>query len=254
MAVSKTTARILGIKSGNRCAKPGCNNRLTEPATVNDPEVIIGQIAHIVSQADGGPRSDPSMPKDQRDQDANLLMLCGLHHPIADRQENSYTVEELREWKRQHESACDQLWEAAAGKVTFVELEIIADAIAATPREETPGFALTEVREKLARNDLTERISQHILTGMINADLVKDFVAARAQMDPEFPDRLRGGFVEEYERHYAAGRRGDDLFLDLEAFASGPSIIESPHRDLERRVAGLAVLVHLFRICEVFEP
>jgi hypothetical protein len=73
-------------------------------------------------------------------------------------------------------------------------------------------------------------------------------VARRALMSPGFPERLRGGFLAEYDRLYADGLRGDELFLALRAFAA------PPHTDLNRQTAGLAVLVHLFRICEVFDP
>jgi hypothetical protein len=248
MAVTNATARILGMKSGNQCAKPDCFRRLTEGATAFDPEVIIGQIAHIVAQADTGPRADPATPQDQRDAVENLILLCREHHAIADRQENTYTVADMRDWKREHEANVQRRMEESAGQVTFIELELVADAIIAAPVAETPGFNLTAVREKMDKNSLTDRISRDISIGMLGADVAKDYVAQRATMTPDFPDRLRGGFVAEYDRLFASGLRADDLFLALRSFAAGPST------DFVRQAAGLAVLVHLFRICEVFEP
>jgi hypothetical protein len=248
MGVSPTTAKLLALKSGNRCAKPGCPRHLTESAIAYDPEVVIGQIAHIVGQANNGPRADPSMSREDRDAEDNLVLLCRDHHAIADRQENTYTVDELRRWKRDHERQVDLRMEALVGEITFLELELVADAVASTPLTGNAGFTLTEVREKMAKNALTDRVSHDMSVGMLGADLVKDYVAERAAMSPDFPERLRGGFVAEYERLHAEALRGDDLFLALRAFAS------PPHEDLKRQVAGLAVLVHLFRICEVFQP
>lgn len=248
MAVSQTTARLLGLKSGNRCAKTGCSQSLTEPATSLDPEVIIGQIAHVVSQSEDGPRADPMMPLEGRDAPENLVLLCTEHHLVADRQENTYTVEEMRKWKREHEAQVNQQMETIAGRMTFAELEIAADAVASSPITANPGFNLTAVRTKMTKNQLSDRVAHDMSVGMLGADLVKDYVAARANQNADFPDRLRGGFMTEYGRLHGLGLRGDNLFLALRSFAA------APHHDLTRQVSGLAVLVHLFRICEVFEP
>jgi hypothetical protein len=188
------------------------------------------------------------MPQEERDAADNLVLLCRDHHAVADRQENTYTVDQMRRWKLDHEAQVDQQMEDLVGEITFLELELVADAVASTPLTGNPGFTLTEVREKMSKNDLTDRVSHDMSVGMLGAELVKDYVAGRAVMSPDFPERLRGGFVAEYDSLHATGLRGDDLFLALRAFAA------PPHQDLKRQVAGLAVLVHLFRICEVFEP
>jgi hypothetical protein len=248
MAVTESTKRFLGIKSGNRCAKPGCNEPLVEPGTPLDTGVITGQVAHIVAQSDNGPRADPSMPLADRDAEPNLVLLCRKHHAIADAQENTYSIEEMRRWKAEHEALVEQQMQALAGDVTFVELEVAADAVMAQPMLSTPGFRATEVRDKMGKNALTDRVTPDMSRGMLGAEIVKDFVAQRAIMTPDFPDRLRGGFVAVYERLWTEGLRGDDLFFALRVFAA------PPHLSLERQMAGLAVLVHLFRICQVFEP
>jgi hypothetical protein len=248
MAVRRRTAQLLALKSGNRCAKPGCTNRLTEPATAYDAEAIIGQIAHIVSQSDDGPRADPLMPPEERDAVDNLLLLCREHHAVADAQENTYTLDEMRAWKQEHERFVDEQMAEAVGEISFRELELVADEVANTAVASGNGFTLTEVREKMGKNDLTDRISYEMSIGMLGADLVKDYVARRAAIAPDFPDRLRGGFVREYDRLRRENLSGDELFIALQRFAGGPG------HDIKRRAAGLSVLVHLFRICEVFEP
>ncbi len=100
----------------------------------------------------------------------------------------------------------------------------------------------------MTKNGLSDHISHDMSVGMLGADLVKDYIATRAAHDTDFPDRLRGGFVHEYNQLYDSGLRGDELFFGLRNF------VAAPHHDLTCQVAGLAVFVHLFRICEVFEP
>ena len=65
--------------------------------------------------------------------------------------------------------------------------------------------------------------------------------------DIEFGERLRNGFVAEYERLRNEGLRGDLLFDQLVQFSSGG------RGDAKLRAAGLTVLVYLFEKCEVFE-
>jgi hypothetical protein len=66
-------------------------------------------------------------------------------------------------------------------------------------------------------------------------------------MDPDFPERLKEGFLAEYERLRAADFTGDELFISMREFSSGGS------SEFVRQAAGLAVLSYLFESCEVFE-
>lgn len=69
-----------------------------------------------------------------------------------------------------------------------------------------------------------------------------------ALYDTTFPERLRQGFITEYNSlRDTDGLTGDALFYALVDFTSG-SI-----SDLKRQAAGLAVLGYLFECCEVFE-
>src|SRR5215212_9266918 len=192
MAVSRRTAQLLALKSGNRCAKPGCTNRLTEPATAYDAEAIIGQIAHIVSQSDDGPRADPIMPPEERDAVDNLLLLCREHHAVADAQENTYTLDEMRAWKQEHERFVAGQMAEAVGEISFRELELVADAVANTAVASGNGFTLTEVREKMGKNDLTDRISYEMSIGMLGADLVKGLRCPARCDRPGLPRSVAG--------------------------------------------------------------
>jgi hypothetical protein len=92
--------KILFGLSGNRCAFPTCRNEIIARATDFDPAAVVGQVAHIVASSEKGPRGDPDFPKEQLDREPNLLLLCGQHHALVDKQPNTFTVEQLRRWKQ----------------------------------------------------------------------------------------------------------------------------------------------------------
>lgn len=87
------------------CAYPGCGESLI----FNDrgKATVVAQIAHIRSEKPNGPRHDPDYA-DELNGPANLLLLCGRHHPPVDRHESTYTIDELEVWKaRQRAGAGD---------------------------------------------------------------------------------------------------------------------------------------------------
>ncbi len=68
-----------------------------------------------------------------------------------------------------------------------------------------------------------------------------------ADLDPDFPEQLKAGFVEKYNALLAKGYVGDTLFYGLHEFANGGS------SDFLMQAAGLSILTYLFQKCEVFE-
>jgi hypothetical protein len=105
---SDKTLKLLFGLSGNRCAHPECRNRIIEHATLWDPEAVVAEICHIYGIKSTSPRPYPfpfddkgELQKLLNDFD-NLVLLCRHHHKIADAQENTYTVEQLSQWKKNH--------------------------------------------------------------------------------------------------------------------------------------------------------
>ncbi|MFM6266250.1 MAG: hypothetical protein ACKPFA_07035, partial [Dolichospermum sp.] len=62
-----------------------------------------------------------------------------------------------------------------------------------------------------------------------------------------FPDQLKAGFTQEYQRLRAAGLTGNALLDALHEFSCNHST------DYDLQAAGLAVLYYFFEKCEVFE-
>ena len=82
---------------------------------------------------------------------------------------------------------------------------------------------------------------------MSKSSEVETFVTHVAFMDSDFPERLKGGFVEQYNKFREQGIEGDELFNLMHQYASGYS------SDFKKQASGLAVLMYFFEKCEVFE-
>jgi hypothetical protein len=111
MAAKKTqrgykdqTLKLLWGRAAGRCSAPWCRVNLIAEETDYDPAVPIGEIAHVEAAADGGPRANSALSREQRDSYENLILLCAHCHARFDRQEKSHSVEAIRRLKQDHEA------------------------------------------------------------------------------------------------------------------------------------------------------
>ncbi|MBX7135802.1 MAG: hypothetical protein K1X67_24305 [Fimbriimonadaceae bacterium] len=79
LAPTRDTLRELYLKSGNRCAFPGCKKSL-----FNIKGVFVGQICHIEAAEPGGERFNKKQTNEQRRAPANLVLMCYDHHVETD--------------------------------------------------------------------------------------------------------------------------------------------------------------------------
>ncbi len=93
-----TTIKKLFALSGNQCAFPDCNVVFVLP----ERQEIIAQICHIEAAEIGGERYNPNQTDNERRDYNNLILLCPNHHVETD-DTVKYTVEILKEIKRNHE-------------------------------------------------------------------------------------------------------------------------------------------------------
>lgn len=230
-----------------RCSKPDCRTLCVAKATQKDPNVTIGEIAHIHSYSDDGPRANVSLSQKDRNKYENLLLLCSNHHAEVDGQQNTFDADTLRSWKNQHEEWVEGKLKTAISNVSFAELEIVTRSIVAVPVPPTENFSLISPKEKIEKNLLSERIAQRIRLGMVKAKEVESFVRDAAKLSADFPERISQGFVTKYNQLLEEDLKGDSLFEAMHEFAS------HGYTDFDHQSAGLAVLVYLFEKCEVFE-
>lgn len=161
---------------------------------------------------------------------------------------STYTVEILRNLKRDHEKWVRDRLDEAMPAVSFVELQTITTALAGSNIASPFDSAVLKPAEKMERNRLSIGVEHHLKLALGKAKDVREFVSAISQFDPTFADRLADGLRKEYDRLRAEEQLdGDDLFNQLYIYTSRNSM------RIELQAAGLAVLGYFFEICEVFE-
>ena len=245
---SDADIKLLWGRSAGRCAFPGCRESCILEGTASEsPSARRGRIAHIVAHSDTGPRSSPSLSPQDRRKYANLILLCANHHDDVDAHEATYTVEILRQWKREHEQWVNTSLAKEMPKIGFAELEVVCRGIVSVQMAPNIDFHVLAPKEKMAKNGLTAEVRFLLETGSGKIPEVSAFVSHIATMDYSFPERLVSGFRREYDRLLLEGIQGDGLFFALQKFASLGS------DDMVQMSAGLAVLSYLFHTCEVFE-
>ena len=136
---------------------------------------------------------------------------------------------------------------SAMTNITFTELDIVTKGIIGMPIPPDINFSLTNPLQKMFNNQITERAKSRLMTGLIQSTMVSNFVDNMVNVIPDFPERLKVGFVTEYQRLQAIGLEGNALFYALDEFSCNGS------SDYDLKAAGLAVLYYLFEKCEVFE-
>lgn len=98
MVPTSKTINGLFARSGNRCAYTGCLVPLVE-----ESDVVTGEICHIKARSAGGPRYDPTQTDRERNDPANLILLCSRHHKIVDDTPAIHSVQILFAIKRERE-------------------------------------------------------------------------------------------------------------------------------------------------------
>ncbi len=96
--------RVLAQRVGYKCSCPTCGLTTIGPDDGNGV-AVLGEAAHIVGAINSklSPRSNPLMsPKDIVSLE-NGIWLCRNHHKLVDSKESEYSVELLKEWKRDAE-------------------------------------------------------------------------------------------------------------------------------------------------------
>jgi hypothetical protein len=105
MGISLRNRKLLWVRSGNKCAFPGCDRDLVleaEDEIVTD--TIVSQEAHIVARQPDGPRGVSDLTEEERDLYDNLLLLCLEHHKVVDDDPTTWSVKRLHEIKSDHET------------------------------------------------------------------------------------------------------------------------------------------------------
>ncbi len=246
MSSSNKTKNYVGLRSGNRCAFEDCRVVLTDSSSTFGENCIIGELAHMYGEKPGSARYSDKIDSSFLNSDENLIYLCPNCHTKIDKQENSYPFEFLKEVKKRHEEFVLITLDNAMSELTFAELEITSKAIASGKHCVGDGFYLISPEEKIKKNNLTDVVRALISMGLSRSYEVENYLLRQAQLDEEFPERLKNGFKNKYS-DLKQNINGDPLFYEMLKFAQNGS------KEPVRQAAGLAIISHLFELCEVFE-
>lgn len=251
MSASYPTKIMLAMKSGNKCALVECRKSLVFDGE-NAKPAVIGEAAHIYGENAGtkakkaSARYKEDMTDEERNHLYNLIYLCPTCHTKIDKQEEDYPAERLFKIKEEHENWIVTQLDEQMSEITFAELDVAAKAIATGQHSTGNGLTVITPEEKIAKNDLSSEVSALIAMGLSRSSEVSGYLSKAAQLDPDFPERLSNGFKEKYSELKMVSS-GDHLFSALLSFA------QSGQSEAKHQAASLAILSHLFHICEVFE-
>jgi|CXWL01.1.fsa_nt_gi hypothetical protein len=251
MSASYPTKLILAMKSGNICAMKTCRISLTSNGSDSDTSVI-GEAAHIYGENPGtktklrSARYRQDMTEQERNHYNNLIYLCPTCHTKVDKQEADYPAEMLLRIKTEHEAWVEEQLDNGMSDVTFAELEIAAKAIASGQHSVNGDLHVLTPEEKILKNSLGPVSKIYISMGLSRSAEVTRFLSQMSQLDDQFPIRLKDGFQQKY-LELKQTFVGDELFMGMLKFA------QSGQRDFILQAASLALLSHLFHLCEIFE-
>lgn len=236
----------MAFRSGGMCAFPKCGKHLTYVAKVGD-DSYVGEAAHIRGEKPTAARYDAAMTDKERNDVQNLIYMCPEHHTIIDKVEKDWPTPTLEALKFSHESQVREAMDEAFAEVAFPELERSISWVVPQPPTATGSFHVITPDEKIKKNGLSNGARHIIASGLTARATVAAYVEAEAQLDADFPERLKAGFLEQYYALRKAGHKGEELFELMCEFS------QRGLRNQVDRTAGLAVLIYLFEICDVFE-
>lgn len=98
---SRSTKDLLARQAGHRCAHPHCGKPTSGADESGTGAINIGVAAHITAASAGGPRYDAALTNEQRKDAANGIWLCQDHAHAIDADDDGFSADTLRTWKRQ---------------------------------------------------------------------------------------------------------------------------------------------------------
>ena len=129
--------------------------------------------------------------------------------------------------------------------IGFEEIKVVLETISIeTPMDE--GDVRPVPKNKVIINKLSPDVETMLKAGMRKAHLVERFF--NEWHDPNYGDRVAKSFKRKYGELKEQGLLPDKIFFKLQEFAIGDK-----RKEPKYEAATLAVLTHLFELCDIFE-
>lgn len=213
MAVSETTKRIIWVLAGGRCVL--CKQEALD--TTISPK-CVADVAHAAGQGDGSstPRHVPETSPKERDDPANLLLLCLMCHRKVDDKtiEVAYDLDTLYALKREHEHTVGHLLSLMESSRTLV-LRMIGDV-----RGNTVSATRLEIAAATAARGCVPAYLDHRHHDEFEIDLT-----GVGEEDPDYWDVQRRRIEKEVKLALDAVRDGVADHMTVFAFARLPLLI-----------------------------
>lgn len=114
------TKRTVAERVAWRCSFPGCTLPTVGPSEDDDGKSVrLGEAAHITAASPNGPRFDAGLSSAQRRAASNGIWMCRPHARLVDADEDNYSTETLKHWKRLAERRAYQALEEGKTPPTF---------------------------------------------------------------------------------------------------------------------------------------
>lgn len=70
----------------------------------------LEELAHVIARTNMGPRGNSKLSAAERDQYANIILLCPTCHSLVDKNPDQFDADLLRTWKKRHEDTIRSLF------------------------------------------------------------------------------------------------------------------------------------------------
>lgn len=133
---SNKTKEILAKRVGYICSNPKCRRHTSGPNSDQNKAINIGIAAHITAASPGGARYDETLSSSERESIENGIWLCSNCASLIDRDETTFTVPLIKEWKDSTEKHLLEsiLGKIEVGKSPFLEADMLWDSIGRDPK------------------------------------------------------------------------------------------------------------------------
>lgn len=146
MAIKLVDIKLLWGRAAGLCSNPSCRADLTK-ILESGTGYVIGEMAHLIAHAEGGPRGRAGGGSDEY---VNLILLCPTCHTHIDKApEGEFAEELLLNWKKTHENEIG----SRGARVTFESFEVLKEAVCKKLMENRRIFELYGPHSKIAQTD-----------------------------------------------------------------------------------------------------
>lgn len=244
MAISEKNHKVIWGQSAAMCAM--CKKHLVEEVA-NQALEPIGEVAHIEGENPGSKRYNTEQTNLERNAPKNLILLCPNDHTHIDRDEVTYSVQELHRIKKEHLEFITKSIKVELPNVTFAEVQVVVSYLVSNGSEYDTVASLDHVtpKEKIDKNALSIENANLITMGMTRVRQVKDYL--NTNPDVNFSERLRTKLSKHYNEEKEEELDPNNIFSNMLEYLSAGS------NDFKTRAAALSVLTYFFETCDIFE-